>query len=579
LIAAANLWLLWIPLGLFGAARIFGDHESTKKFRDRVANADTQWTKALADWERRCGAQEVLAAKKGLSEAKTQLQNLPTEERNRLANYEANRRDFQLKAFLANHRIRSAKIRGIGPAKEASLASYGIDTAADISHSAIVRVPGFGDASARPLLEWRRRIEARFVFSPQPNAADVRERDRIVREIAAKRDTLRSKLRSGPQMLRSASQTVMARWKSSDPLLARAYAEKEQAQVDWNYVTSNSLSGIVHIPTGIWVGALLLFLLVLGIANMGSLAPRPTPLASPTLTPTGPEVVAFAEQKQFVVSPKAGVAAVNMRSGPGGEFATVSQVPAGEVVIGTGQSTVSDGTVWIAVTRSDGSKGYIAARLLKEAPAAAPTPTCDSSAPWADYTVCSDEDAKALDQKLRSAVAQLRKALSESDRATFDEDQTRWLQNRQNCTSSLDSRSCLTTMYRDRIGEIDQWPKSEAPAPVPTPETEVEDSVEPSLPTIAVPARLRNSDNLITNDDYPARALRDREQGVVTARFQVDDTGRVSGCTVIVSSGSRLLDDQTCNLITRRFRYEPARSAAGIPLFSTATKTVRWTLP
>lgn len=579
LIAAAKIWILWIPLGIFGAFRLFGEQEAATKFRRRMAAADTQWTKALADWQRRCGGQEVHAAKKGLSEAKGQFQNLPSEERSRLASYEANRRDFQLKAFLGSFRIRSAKIRGIGPAKEASLASYGIDTAADISHSAIVRVPGFGTTSAQPLLAWRRKIEARFLFNPLPNAADARERDRIVREIQAKGDVLRTKLRNGPQMLRSASQAVVARWKSVDPLLARAYAEKEQAELDWNHVASKSLPSVGNVPAGVWVGAIILLFLVLLIASMGSLVPGPTPSSSPAASPTGAPVTEFGEAKRFVVSPKTEVAVVNLRSGPGGDYPTTAQVPAGEIVLGTGQVTGPDGTLWIAVTRTDGNKGYVAARLLKEAPAEAREPTCDASVPWLDNMLCSDGDAKAIDQEMRRAVASLRKALIGADRAAFDADQAEWMGTRQSCSTALDSKSCLLAMYRERIGQIAEWPIPEAEAPVAVASPEPEESAEQAPMTIAVPARLRGGDNLITADDYPASALRNGEQGVTTARFQVDERGQVLDCTIIVSSGSRLLDNQTCALITRRFRYDPARSSSGMPLISSVTKTVRWSLP
>lgn len=64
-------------------------------------------------------------------------------------------------------------------------------------------------------------------------------------------------------------------------------------------------------------------------------------------------------------------------------------------------------------------------------------------------------------------------------------------------------------------------------------------------------------------DDYPAAALASRAQGTVYIRFTVEPSGRIGDCTVTRSSGNEALDAATCRLIRRRFRYRPARDAAG----------------
>ena len=78
--------------------------------------------------------------------------------------------------------------------------------------------------------------------------------------------------------------------------------------------------------------------------------------------------------------------------------------------------------------------------------------------------------------------------------------------------------------------------------------------------------------------DYPSAARRAEEQGTVRVRYTVGADGRVSGCTVTQSSGSRSLDSTTCRILERRFRYSPARNAAGIPVPQSMTQSVRWQL-
>jgi periplasmic protein TonB len=77
----------------------------------------------------------------------------------------------------------------------------------------------------------------------------------------------------------------------------------------------------------------------------------------------------------------------------------------------------------------------------------------------------------------------------------------------------------------------------------------------------------------ITDSDFPDNV---RRGGTVHLRFTVAPSGRISDCAVTRSSGSRALDDVTCRLIVRRFRYRPARNAEGIPIASTVVGEHVW---
>jgi protein TonB len=67
----------------------------------------------------------------------------------------------------------------------------------------------------------------------------------------------------------------------------------------------------------------------------------------------------------------------------------------------------------------------------------------------------------------------------------------------------------------------------------------------------------------ITPRDYPPGARKAGARGSVTVRFTVGADGRARGCAVAISSGREDLDATTCRLIEVRFRYRPARDAAG----------------
>lgn len=82
----------------------------------------------------------------------------------------------------------------------------------------------------------------------------------------------------------------------------------------------------------------------------------------------------------------------------------------------------------------------------------------------------------------------------------------------------------------------------------------------------------------IDRRDYPAGASRAGSTGSVTAHFDVAPDGRVSGCVVAQSSGDPLLDRTTCRLIELRFRFDPARDAAGNPVAGVAGWRQDWWL-
>lgn len=78
------------------------------------------------------------------------------------------------------------------------------------------------------------------------------------------------------------------------------------------------------------------------------------------------------------------------------------------------------------------------------------------------------------------------------------------------------------------------------------------------------------------DSDYPDWALDAGISGTVHFRFTVGVNGRVSDCRITRSSGSARLDDMTCRLIEKRFRYAPSRDAQGRPYPDTVTGEQTW---
>lgn len=81
-----------------------------------------------------------------------------------------------------------------------------------------------------------------------------------------------------------------------------------------------------------------------------------------------------------------------------------------------------------------------------------------------------------------------------------------------------------------------------------------------------------------TADDYPTEAQADGQQGDTVIRLDVDVTGKVTDCAVVVSSGSKALDKASCDISLARGRLRPAIGADGKPIAAFRIMPVRWRL-
>jgi len=174
-----GLWF-YILVGLFimnKSAFSFRCDDGGETARRKNAYSETKrkWDLLVDQWNEE--ATEIPFQKKivHLKSRKIAYENLPKaygEERHKL---EANREAVQKQHFLEKYFIDKANISGIGPSLKKVLASYGIETANDITKSVQYQVPHFGPKRTGDLLAWRKAIEARFKFDPskEVDPADI----------------------------------------------------------------------------------------------------------------------------------------------------------------------------------------------------------------------------------------------------------------------------------------------------------------------------------------------------------------------------------------------------------------------
>jgi hypothetical protein len=234
---AIAVLFVWLPLGLWALfSSSDGSSVDGAPFRKRYQEAEEFWKRELENWYRRCGLDDFESLYKELREAHDAYKGLAASEQSEVAAYQAERRKRQLQTYLDGFDIEHARIKGIGPAKQAALASYGIDTAADVSEAKLLQVPGFGSATIQPLLDWRIGLERRFVYRSVSSEADAQEMAKIRAGIQSKGSMLRRKLLAGSQNLSDLLARTQKAMNLEDPVLARAHQYREQAKCDLDFL-------------------------------------------------------------------------------------------------------------------------------------------------------------------------------------------------------------------------------------------------------------------------------------------------------------------------------------------------------
>jgi DNA-binding helix-hairpin-helix protein with protein kinase domain len=258
-------FVLWIPLIIWG----FSKERSVSRVRpdaflSAFDSASLRMEAAVDLWRTRVGLSALFSLKTSLGIARKQYIELQATEEALIARYRSERRERQLQAFLSGFDLSKAKIRGIGPAKLAVLRSYGIDNASDIIRSRLLAIPGFGPENTKPLLEWRREVERRFVYQALENDADRREVTRIKFGISQKRLALQATLASESITFAQSAARVNAVISMDDPAVRLAYRQLCQAKADLEFlgiqVPSNSsrrrtTAPLVTPPQAVAVGA------------------------------------------------------------------------------------------------------------------------------------------------------------------------------------------------------------------------------------------------------------------------------------------------------------------------------------
>ena len=202
-----------------------------KSLRQARSQADATWRGIQDAWIKQPGNRQFLQTKAELNELIRSLTDLPNEERRQLQILEQKKREAQLHRYLERFLIANAKIKKIGSGRKAVLASFGVQTAADVDRHKIAAIQGFGPALIGELMTWRQGVANKFVF----NASEpVNQNDlfALKARVANRKKELDNKIRASTATLQQTSVGSLNHRGRLTNLANQAFAARKQAEVN-----------------------------------------------------------------------------------------------------------------------------------------------------------------------------------------------------------------------------------------------------------------------------------------------------------------------------------------------------------
>jgi DNA-binding helix-hairpin-helix protein with protein kinase domain len=193
------------PTGFLGVVNfIFNFHDDGGERNRResiLRQAEQQWQNLERQWQALKSDSGFKSAYQSLQDSYSAYKDLPNK-------YQAERKSALLKIYLERYFIENAKISNIGKKRALVLASYGVETAADISYGKVASIPGFGQMLTQKLVDWRNTLEIRFQ-QYKSSSKDLAALNGIEQKYARKRSELESKLIGGKTQLEYSRNTLI----------------------------------------------------------------------------------------------------------------------------------------------------------------------------------------------------------------------------------------------------------------------------------------------------------------------------------------------------------------------------------
>ncbi|QRM34831.1 hypothetical protein [Microvirga sp. VF16] len=218
-------------LAFFVTHGLFDTEDDEAAIRRRLERGKLKWEAAEAEWTLRASSEEFSRQKTLLQELRDSWDQLPALRNRRHEELKDNHWALQRNRYLDGYRIAEARIEALTTERQIFLASYGIETAADIDIKRFHAIPGLSNRLLESLLAWRTSIERDFIYAPTL-PIDPADTARVDQELRTEKRRLESQMRSGLASLKHVRNEIEAARRTLKGPTEEAYRYYAQAQID-----------------------------------------------------------------------------------------------------------------------------------------------------------------------------------------------------------------------------------------------------------------------------------------------------------------------------------------------------------
>ncbi len=225
----AFIFVLIFALYLFFYRVDISKGKKTKQ--DELRIAETKWEEAERRWKWEAGDTSFKEKLNEATKLKNRHENLNNEYSREKQKLQSAVRERQLHKFLDTFFIHDHSIPKIGAGRKATLASFGVETAADVDPSKILEISGFGQSLTNELVQWRQALERKFKFDPARGVdpADIATLDQKFRQ---EKTRIEGSLLATPETLNKIREQTLIKRQALRPEIEEVAKALAQARAD-----------------------------------------------------------------------------------------------------------------------------------------------------------------------------------------------------------------------------------------------------------------------------------------------------------------------------------------------------------
>lgn len=222
-----------VPIALAAVLLLYPGKEAAEKKRRQKEYDDALYSWKLWEkkWKNDAGETKYRDLLLEMQDLRSRYDAIEREYKRAVDSLNSGAKERQKTKFLENCFFDSLSFPRIGENRKATLRSFGIETAADITREKLTGIPGLDPATVESLVTWRSQMENMFVYDPAKSTGQSDVQD-LIRMFQPKIKPVERDLLNGVEKLQSLQLKIVKNRVKFQPLVEKSAKDLAQAKAN-----------------------------------------------------------------------------------------------------------------------------------------------------------------------------------------------------------------------------------------------------------------------------------------------------------------------------------------------------------